>query len=690
MVVLSRARPRSLAPTREFRADIQGLRAVAVAAVVLNHARVPGVGGGYVGVDVFFVISGFLITGHLIEAMSRNGFSFARFYARRARRILPASFTVLGLTIAGVMLWVPPALRPQSLWDAVAVAAYFPNYVLAFRGTDYLADTTPSVFQHYWSLGVEEQFYLLWPVLLVAVWFVLRKLREDRSRTRLLAAVLGLVVVLSLLAELSETERSQPWAFFSVWTRAWEFGLGGLVAVGVPMIRRLLPAALGAVLAWAGLAGIVAACIGFTADTPFPGWVAVVPAVATALVIGGGVREAAGGPAMLLRLRPFQFLGLISYSLYLVHWPILQLVQAGVGYEHPLALWATEALTAASVPVAWLLYRLVEHPVRRSRWLGTALPWRSLAGAGIVSGALVVAAVLGLVVVQSTPMDVGRTVAQVAPQSPPLVTSFVPSDLMPPLKDAADDNPAIFNDGCELGFAASVPHPCTFGQAGAPRIMLFGDSQAAQWAPGLRAMAEQEGYQLVTHTKSGCASTLVAHSRDGVAYLACDQWRQNVLNQLAADPPALVILANYSKEELPSGTSPSRQWRTGIDATIAALPKTSKVALFMGTPDVGANPVGCLSAHLDDTAACAKPTASALAGPGQKPIAATPVDGRIHVVDMTDYLCTTTCPSVIGGYMVYRDSHHLTATFSRALAPALRVKLAPVLPKVSATSASGH
>lgn len=660
---------------RGTRSDIQGLRAIAVAAVVLDHAGVPGVGGGYVGVDVFFVVSGFLITGQLLGRLEATGrIGFADFYARRARRILPASLTVLALTVAGVLAFVPPTLRAQALTDAAAVALYVPNYVFAARGTDYLANTTPSVFQHYWSLGVEEQFYLLWPALLAVAWLLLRR------RRRAVAGVMAAVALASLAAGIVLTRTNEPWAFFALWPRAWELAAGGLLAIAAPAVGRMLPAWAARLLGWTGLAGIVAACVLFTADTVFPGTAALLPVLATVAVIAGGCVPVPGSADVLLRLRPFQFLGAISYSLYLVHWPLEQLPQAAVGYEHPLPLYVTLGLAVAAVPIAWAMYRWLENPVRRARALAQGPARRSLFGALTGSGVLAAASVIVLITTTGSTPQTSRTVADTVPVPPIQATAFVPANLKPPLAQAAQDNPALYADGCELGFSVAAPHPCSFGPADAPAVVLWGDSAAAQWAPGLQTAVEASGNRLVTQTKSGCASTLIDHVYKGQPYPSCDQWRTNVLAQLAADPPAVVVLADYVNDELPKGAAELTQWTAGLADTIAKLPAQTKVLLLVDSPDFGVNPVDCLSQHVNAAEKCARPASVALPSPGRLAVYRAAADTRADLVDLTPYFCSDSCPAIIGDELVYRDSHHLTASYSSELAGPLEEKLAPYLP----------
>jgi peptidoglycan/LPS O-acetylase OafA/YrhL len=368
-----------------FRADIQGLRAVAIVCVVLYHAGVPFLAGGYVGVDVFFVISGFLITDLLWRELKTAGrLSFAGFYARRARRLLPMAMLVVVFTMIASAALLPP-LEVRSVWkDGLATATYWANYRFAALHTNYLAASgPPSPFLQYWSLGVEEQFYLLWPLLLVvASGVVLRRTpARHRSPSRSWAiGALGIVAASSFGFSLWLTRADEPWAFFSLPSRAWELALGGLLALGAPWLSRL-PRAVQATTAWAGLATIVGAAVAFGASTPFPGTAALAPALGAAAVIAGGFVPATWGPTVLLRRSPLQLGGDISYSWYLWHWPLLVLAPYALG--HPLSVPQGLVVAAASALVAWLSYVLVEQPARRSAWLA-GRPLRSLsAGASI-------------------------------------------------------------------------------------------------------------------------------------------------------------------------------------------------------------------------------------------------------------------------------------------------------------------
>lgn len=665
---MTSARP-AIDPTSRRRYDIQGLRAVAVLAVVIYHAGVPFLPGGYVGVDAFFVISGFLITSHLLSGLRRDGrVRFASFYAKRVRRILPASFVVLAASVVGALIFYPPLLVREVWQGAVATAFYVPNVLFAAQGTNYLAETTPSLFQHYWSLGIEEQFYLVWPLLLALgfAWF---------KRPKALLAIVAGLVLISFVACVFLTFRQQPFAFFLLPTRAWELGVGGLAAFVLTYRPRVLDGVAAAVVGWVGVIGIVACAVFFTSDTPFPGYWAALPVLATVAVIIAGDSRAAGSPLGVLSTRPMLFLGEISYSLYLVHWPIREITQAAVGFENPLPVWGTVLLAVVSVPVAWLTWRFVEQPGREGSWLAKARPRRSLLAAAAASVAVAVIATGTYAYSNTRPLNNGQDAAATVVSAPPVFTGYVPENLRPGLRSVADDQPVIYADGCHLDFSDTKPADCVYGDANAPRIVLFGDSHAAQWFPALLAYAESNGYAVENQTKSSCPSIGAQVLRNEVPYVECSQWRDAVIDKINAEAPAMVVLSNYGIATLAGDPDDyAGAWQAALSTTLERI--NAPEVVIADTPNLQHTPSVCLSANLDNADECGQPRSVALGSPTRaaEQDAATAAGARY--LDLSDVMCTTDrCDPVIGDTLAYRDAHHLTATFSGELAPVLSKRL---------------
>ncbi|HEX4443427.1 MAG TPA: acyltransferase family protein [Galbitalea sp.] len=655
---------------RPFRKDIQGLRAIAVLLVVIYHAGVPGIPGGYTGVDVFFVISGFLITGHLVSEIADTGrLQFGRFYARRVRRILPASFVVLALTLIASLIFIPPALVAKTVKDAAATALYVPNYSFAVQGTNYLAETAPSPFQHYWSLGVEEQFYLLWPALLFVVWLVVKRRRLK------LVVVVGAVVLVSLAYSIILTGQSQPWAFFSLPTRAWEFGIGGLVAIAGTATSSRVPARLGAVLSWVSLAVVILGAVLLNASTPYPGSAAVIPVVGTAGVILFGGNAAPYGPIALLGTRVMQFVGAISYSLYLVHWPLLVIPEEAGGRTAPLPLLVTVGLGILAVPLAWLLYRYVETPVRSGVFFRKLRARTTLITAAATSLGVVAACLIAVVVVDHAPVSSDRVASPHKVASPyPSFTSYVPSNLTPALKSASTDVPILYSDGCHLEAPQTTVQKCAFGDlASKVTVALFGDSHAAQWFPALDKLADEHGFRLDVYTKSSCPSVDVPVVADGSPYTECTAWRSAVIARLKAAPPNLIVMSNLANyPDQPNGGISKAQWAAGLAKTLSALPASSRTFLVSDTPNMMATPSICLSANVNNTGACAVPRSKAVDGAWRRSEADAAEAGGATVIDLNNFICNATlCGPIIGSALLYRDSTHLTASFVTTLAPAL-------------------
>jgi peptidoglycan/LPS O-acetylase OafA/YrhL len=348
----------------EFRPDIQAIRALAVTLVVLYHANIPGVHGGFLGVDVFFVVSGFVITNVLLrERASKGTNSIPGFYARRIRRILPAATVVLIATVFATYHWLSYITGAINADDAKYVAAFVGNFHFATLGTQYFtASQPPSTLQQFWSLAVEEQFYLVWPVLFLIL--TLPKLAY--SPVARLVSMLSLIIVASLTWCIIETRQNEVWAFFSPLTRAWELALGALLAVLGPHLRGRSPR-VGLVLAGVGVVTVLLCTWFYTSTTLWPGVAVIAPVVATGMIIAGGSLRGPDSFGRIANFAPVQWVGNISYSLYLVHWPVIAIAtQYAIA---PLPLHSELELVALSVALSAALYYAIENPIRRSRWL---------------------------------------------------------------------------------------------------------------------------------------------------------------------------------------------------------------------------------------------------------------------------------------------------------------------------------
>ncbi len=700
-----------------FRPDLEGLRGVAIALVVLFHAGIPGASGGFIGVDVFFVLSGFLITGLLLRERERKGrVGLAAFYARRARRILPAALVILAVTLGASWLVLAPLDMPRIAGDVAASALSVGNIRFAMESTDYFgADRAVSPVLHYWSLGVEEQFYLVWPALLI----VAARARQPRAA---LAIALSALVGVSFIFSVILTDTAPSWAFYSLPTRAWELSLGGLLAVTVAWHGRL-PDRVIVPLGWLGLGAILLAVFAIGPATPYPGIAALLPALgAVAVIIAGNRRGAVG---RVLSVAPLRFLGLISFSLYLVHWPLFVLPAANLPIGDELPLNVRLGLIPVAILLGWASYAWIERPFHRG--LRMSLPPRPVLATAGVAVALTVMVAFGTgmaaeadlapgvavvdagAAVPSDPADVtptptvrpgarspgsspapgtttspapGATSSPVAPT--PEASSGpqpLPADVRPALAHAAADAEPLEDDGCLLGQPQVQPPDCTYGDPnGTTVVALVGDSHAAHWFPAIEPIAKEHGWRLVPFIKLSCRFIdMPIYSfwlnRD---YTECYQWRDLVVHRLKVLKPDLIIVSVIRDEETSRAADPDPVHQgEAMARLLEQLP--GKVAIIVDTPSSRFNVPACLSKHRSDVRPCETARATAL-GPDPGLVERTAAkDLGATLIDLTPLICPgARCPVVLDGMIVYRDSHHLTATFARSFSAEIEQAL-PVL-----------
>lgn len=645
----------------KWRPDIQGLRAIGVLSVVLFHARVPGFEGGFVGVDVFFVISGFLITGMLYRPTGE--IRFWKFVASRVRRLVPAASLVLLVVVACISLTISPLMQSGYLTSVADAAKQTVNLSFATSSTDYLAgdqDSNPVL--NFWTLSLEWQYYLVWALVsLVAIWITVRMGRSHRGVGMALALV-GLLG--SLVLSVGLVSDAPGDAFFLLQSRLWEFMVGAVLFFVIGRIGEVTRP-LGLVLGWFGLAAILIAVFGFESTTPFPGFAALLPVGGAALVILAGAKSSdidqnqSGinvlSVSALLSLPPFERIGLVSYSWYLWHWPALVFVATwwGVGLGgtavHSPWLVGLAVLVGAYI-LSELTYQFVEEPFRR-RWLPST--WVSL-GFGIGATAAIVA----LSVVLS---------GWIAPWKASAETIAVASA-------AKRDLPKPGRDGCQRAMVSPNSEPCIYGDPdGKKTVALWGDSHAAMWFPPLEKLAKEKNIKLVVWAKGSCPPSFPTDS-PAVSSLAqnCGSWNKSVEDQILEMHPNVVILAGMWQGYIPEGKSRDEALsvlRGSLEATVDGLNKNGIPVILM--QDVPKSPYPSVPVCLTERSAgeCDFEAGGSYNGDFEAAI----VEGKnAVVVSYNEVLCPGgTCRAVVKGKVIYRDDDHITGTYGRTLDPDL-------------------
>ena len=670
---------------RRFRPDVEGLRAVAVLLVVFYHASVPRVTGGFVGVDVFFVISGFVITGLLLREHRGTGrTSILNFYARRVRRILPAATLVIAVTVSASYVALGYVTGNTVADDGRWAAVFLSNFHFESVGTNYFTAKllSPSPLQNFWSLSVEEQFYVVYPT----VFLVVARLKGRLSLQARMVGVLVVVIGGSYWLSVVQTAAQPTAAYFSPFTRSWELALGALLAVLTPWLKRI-PALSAALLTWVGLAAVAVAAFAFTAQTPYPGSLVAVPVVGTALVIAGGVAAPRWGAEQLLRRGAFQWFGKRSYSLYLWHWPILILAAERVG-KTTLPLRENLVLILIAILISTASYSLVENPVRHWK-----LPSKITVLAGVAT-ILATVAILSLAIALESASDAGSGIApatsvQAVVHEVAAAKSIVtlPGELDPSLDQAAADWGG--NDeatSCSADLAQSTERLCVLGDIHARGLLVvYGDSHALMWLPAFESIATRMHMRLLVLGKSGCPASIISIANppgagvQGAPYVPCNDWHRwavKTINQLA---PSVLVVSQDSDYSAPgpqgvTGFSNS-QWRSGLTKLFKMIPSPHIEKIFLGNiPLLSQSGPTCLSLHLHDTQDCSTPVVQAYRRFDRTEYSVTQ-SLHIRYVDPTPWFCSSVCTPIVGPYEVYMDRFHVTAAYATYLKNVLSLAL---------------
>jgi peptidoglycan/LPS O-acetylase OafA/YrhL len=685
-----------------FLPHIQGLRAIAVLLVVVYHFWPGRLQGGYIGVDIFFVISGFLITGQLTRELERTGrIRLPSFYAKRARRLLPASILVLIFSAIATLVILPLSSLGENLREILASTFYVENWSLVVSSVDYLAASNDATtVQHYWSLSLEEQFYILWPLMLLGATALAIKFWSGR-RWRALILVVAIATVLSLAFSIFYTQTSPAQAYFNTFTRAWEFGAGAILA----LLPRFRPrqAWLSNVVGYAGILTLLATGYLYDKATPFPGYAAILPVVGTMAIIVAHRRDNWWDAGRVLSWRPVAFIGDISYSLYLWHWPLIVIAPFVPGWG--LSFVNRVALFLFCFLLAWLTKRFVEDPARSWTFLTSRKP-RITFGFMLAAMALSCAFVLTTSVVQQPKYDAAASQLASTVADPPACFGAAsgPTDGLAPIEPCVNpdlatelipsagfgnaDRPS--NPQCLVTLNDSTLFPCHFGSddPSAPRVALIGDSHAYALLDSFIALAKQNGWNLTTYIKGGCPwTTTPLAARDAFA-ISCDQWRAHLTDELAKEKPFdIVFTAALTDRTVPNTADDEKISTAGYtEAWKQVLDEGTPIMTLVDNPSWEDDPNKCLRISAS-TSDCAEPRSEGL----QKidPIAsaaraAKAAGSDVTLLDFSDTYCSSTeCFAEVGGANVYRDQDHLTRTFASTLGPFIGSAMKDALARTS-------
>lgn len=640
-----------------YRKDVQGLRALAILLVIAAHAKIPGLAGGFIGVDVFFVISGYLITGLLFKELTTNNqINFIRFYARRLKRLLPAlALVVIASALFAYKLLPFTEQLPQAT-SAAAAIFWVSNIQFAFHDLDYFgSQADQNIYLHTWSLGVEEQFYLVWPLLLALVF---RATKGKISSRTALVTTLGIIGIASFIACIVQTAQDAGLAFYLPLFRAWQFCAGGLVFLLTDKIgpnRNIFKVTS---ISISGLLLIIGSAIFMKGSMPYPGFLAAIPTFGTAMLIAGGVGNSKSIISKLLESSTTQKIGDISYSWYLWHWPVLILG----GLLFPLDSAKNQLLL---ITISWSLavitYRLFENPIRSNIKIEKFHGWHIIIGLSAC---------------------VAISIQSMNWQSH--LHKAISSEKHNPLALARIDLPIIYSMGCDDWFHSADVKVCKFGKENAEKhVVMIGDSIGLQWFPAVFEAFPINKWQISVMTKSSCPiiDTPFFYDRIGREYTECSQWRKKALTTARQLAPDVLILGSANYDFKPN------QWRDGSKKVLDLVADSAaQIYIIRPTPTLPFDAINCLSAAASDdwrSARCStKPDLRTNNEAWQAVSEVAQNYKNVHLLDMNNIVCPQNiCSAGDRDSPIYRDNMHLTASFTASLAELMIAEITKRHPK---------
>jgi len=654
-------------PDRKFRSEIEGLRAVASILVAVYHIWLGNVSGG---VDVFFVIAGFLITTTLLNRYERNGrIDFPSFILRLAKRLFPAAFTVLFFVTVGCILWLPQVRWHQTVQEVFASALYFQNWQLASSSVDYLAQNNEaSPFQHFWAMSLQGQFYIIWPLLLFITILLAKYVFRKSVRFTFFMSLI-VVFLLSFAYSVYLTEVNQPWAYFDTFTRVWEFSIGGIIALLIANIT--LKKSISMMLGWLGLFGLVSCGIILQVSTQFPGYAALWPALSAVFILVAGNQGGSYGVHRLLSSKPLMSFGSISYGFYLWHWPILIFYFVITGKETASFIDGLFIILLAVI-LSYLTTNLVEKPIRNGKGLNTN--WKTGTLALVIMAPVLVLAFFWSNNIDQQNAELAEVVGDkdylgAAVTASATVAEDNKAPIAPSPVQARNDVPVLYDDGCHQVIGEAEVIECEYGATDNPdyTLALVGGSHSAHWLPALQGFAEEENIKILNYTKSGCR-----FSSEDFEAEDCTQWNQELMNILLESKPDLIFTTADATEldEIPDGYVDN--WETLKEHDIPVFAVRDNPRFDFDVPS-------CVEENEGDLTECSVKREEIVPENDDWSKLENP-PSNVHYVDLSDSFCGDEyCDPVIGNVLIYRDSHHITATYASTIAPILRKELMPVL-----------